>query len=410
MKKKKIINDPVYGFITIPEGLIYDIISHPYFQRLRRIKQMGLNDFVYPGALHTRFHHALGAMHLMSVALLNLRQKGIEISDLEFKSMLAAILLHDIGHGPCSHALESTLVYNDNHEEVSVIIIQYLNKIFHGELNLTLEIFQDQYTRKFFHQLVSSQLDIDRLDYLQRDSFFTGVSEGTIGSDRIIKMLNIKDDHLVVEEKGIYSIENFLNARRLMYWQVYLHKTSVAAEKMMVSLIRRAQYLIRKGIEVPCTRELLLFLREPVKTIHLEQDPDLLDAYCRIDDYDIWSGIKSWQHHPDVILSSISRMFLERNLFQIKLDFKPFENIDMHLIQDKIGNQFNLTDPEDIEFLLCHGAVSNSAYISGNDGINILEKQGTVLDIAEASDLPNIAALGKIVKKYYLTWPKSVNL
>jgi len=410
LEKKKIINDPVYGFITIPEGLIYDIISHPYFQRLRRIKQMGLNDFVYPGALHTRFHHALGAMHLMSVALQNLRQKGTEISDQEFKSMLAAILLHDIGHGPFSHALESTLLLNGNHEEVSVIIIKYLNEKFHGKLNMVLEIFQDQYPRKFFHQLVSSQLDIDRLDYLQRDSFFTGVSEGTIGSDRIIKMLSIKNDHLVVEEKGIYSIENFLNSRRLMYWQVYLHKTSVAAEKMMVSLIRRARFLISKGIEVPCTKELLLFLGEQVKTKRLVQDPNLLEAYCQIDDYDIWSGIKLWQHHQDVVLSAISRMFLERNLFQIKLNFQPFENMDIQLIQDKIGKYFNLSDPEDIEYLLCHGAVSNAAYISGNAGINILNKQGEVLDIAQASDLPNIAALGKIVKKYYLAWPKSVNL
>jgi HD superfamily phosphohydrolase len=223
-------------------------------------------------------------------------------------------------------------------------------------------------------------------------------------------MLNIKNDHLVVEEKGIYSIENFLNSRRLMYWQVYLHKTSVAAEKMMVSLIRRARFLISKGIEVPCTKELLLFLGEQIKTKRLVQDPNLLQAYCQIDDYDIWSGIKLWQHHQDVVLSAISRMFLERNLFQIKLNFQPFENMDLQLIQDKIGKYFNLSDPEDIEFLLCHGAVSNAAYISGNAGINILNKQGEVLDIAQASDLPNIAALGKIVKKYYLTWPKSVNL
>lgn len=410
MVKKKIINDPVYGFITIPEGFIYDLISHPYFQRLRRIKQMGLNDFVYPGALHTRFHHALGAMHLMSVALQNLRQKGTEISDHEFKSMLAAILLHDIGHGPFSHALESTLLSNGNHEEVSVIIMQNLNKKFHGKLDLALEIFQDQYPRKFFHQLVSSQLDIDRLDYLQRDSFFTGVYEGTIGSDRIIKMLNIHNDHLVVEEKGIYSIENFLNARRLMYWQVYLHKTSVAAEKMMVSLVLRAKYLIRKGLEVPCTPELLLFLKEPVDIKSFAQNSNLLNAYCRLDDYDIWSGIKSWQHHQDVVLSSISRMFLDRNLFQIKLNFQPFQNIDLSSIQEKIGNHFNLTDPKDIGFFLCHGAVSNAAYISGNTGISILNKQGDILDIAQASDLPNITALGKIVKKHYLTWPKSVNL
>ncbi len=410
MEKKKIINDPVYGFITIPEGLIYDIISHPFFQRLRRIKQMGLNDFVYPGALHTRFHHALGAMHLMSIALHNLRQKGTKISDEEFQSMLAAILLHDIGHGPFSHALESSLLSNGNHEQVSVIIMQYLNNSFHGKLDLAVEIFQNRYPRKFFHQLVSSQLDIDRLDYLQRDSFFTGVSEGTIGSDRIIKMLRIYDDQLVVEEKGIYSIENFLNARRLMYWQVYLHKTSVAAEKMMVLLIRRAQYLIRKGIEVPCTRELLLFLSKPVSVQHLSGDVNLLTAYCRIDDYDIWSGVKQWQHHQDVVLSSISRMFLERNLFQIRLNFQPFEDIDLHSIQQEIGNQFKLTDIEDIEFLFSHGDVSNAAYISGDTGISILKNQGSLVDIAQASDLPNIASLRKIVKKYYLTWPKSVNL
>jgi len=410
LEKKKIINDPVYGFITIPEGLTYDIISHPFFQRLRRIKQMGLNDFVYPGALHTRFHHALGAMHLMSIALHNLRQKGTKISDEEFQSMLAAILLHDIGHGPFSHALESSLLSNGNHEQVSVIIMQYLNNSFHGKLDLAVEIFQNRYPRKFFHQLVSSQLDIDRLDYLQRDSFFTGVSEGTIGSDRIIKMLRIYDDQLVVEEKGIYSIENFLNARRLMYWQVYLHKTSVAAEKMMVLLIRRAQYLIRKGIEVSCTRELQLFLSKPVSVQHLSGDENLLTAYCQIDDYDIWAGVKQWQHHQDVVLSSISRMFLERNLFQIRLNFQPFEDIDLHLIQQEIGNQFKLTDIEDIEFLFSHGDVSNAAYISGDTGISILKNQGTLVDIAQASDLPNIASLRKIVKKYYLTWPKSVNL
>ena len=409
MEKKKIINDPVYGFITIPEGLIYQIISHPYFQRLRRIKQMGLNDFVYPGALHTRFHHALGAMHLMSVALNNLRHKGQEISRAEYESMLTAILLHDIGHGPFSHALESTLLSHGNHEEVSVIIMRHLNRIFDGRLEMALEIFQNQYKRKFFHQMVSSQLDIDRLDYLKRDSFFTGVSEGTIGSDRIINMLNVHQDQLVVEEKGIYSIENFLNARRLMYWQVYLHKTSVAAEKMMVSLVKRAQYLLRKGIEVPCTKELQLFLAQPIDSQALLDDPILLDAYCQVDDYDIWSGIKSWQHHDDTVLSNISRMFLNRNLFQIVLGMEPVE-VDLGELRQKIAQQYNISEHSDIDFMIGQGVITNAAYTSGDSGISILDKQGQVMDIAEASDLPNIAALGKIVKKHYLTWPKSVTL
>ena len=409
LEKKKIINDPVYGFITIPGGLIYQIISHPYFQRLRRIKQMGLNDFVYPGALHTRFHHALGAMHLMSLALRNLRHKGQDISTTEYESMLIAILLHDIGHGPFSHALESTLLSQGNHEEVSVIIMQHLNRMFDGALDMALEIFQNQYSKGFFHQLVSCQLDIDRLDYLKRDSFFTGVSEGAIGSDRIINMLNVHQDQLVVEEKGIYSIENFLNARRLMYWQVYLHKTSVAAEKMMVALIERAQLLVRTGVEVPCTRELHLFLANPIETNHLISDPNLLDAYCLIDDYDIWSGIKAWQHHRDKVLSSISRMFLSRHLFQIKLGLEPI-TVDFDLLRQRIATQFNFNHQEDVDFMIRQGVITNAAYTSGDSGISILTKQGEVMDIAEASDLPNIVALGKIVKKHYLTWPKSVTL
>jgi HD superfamily phosphohydrolase len=410
LEKKKIINDPVYGFVTIPEGLVYQIISHPYFQRLRRIKQMGLNDFVYPGALHTRFHHALGAMHLMSVALHNLREKGCDISEVEFESMLIAILLHDIGHGPFSHALESTLLPNGNHEEISLIIMQHLNRIFDNKLEVALDIFQDLYPRKFFHQLVSSQLDIDRLDYLQRDSFFTGVSEGTIGSDRIIKMLNVINDHLVVEEKGIYSIENFLNARRLMYWQVYLHKTSVAAEKMMVLLIKRARYLSRNGYDIQASDELMTFLLQEIPVEQLATKGELLHAYCQLDDYDIWSGIKVWQHHEDVVLSTISRMFLERDLFQIKLSFEPFEEVDLEQLKSRIQETFKVKNRQDTEFLFCQGEITNAAYISGKTGINIHMKYGEVMDIASASDLPNITALGKIVKKYYLTWPKSVNL
>ncbi len=408
MNKKKIINDPVYGFITIPDGLIYDIISHPYFQRLRRIKQMGLNDYVYPGALHTRFHHALGAMHLMSITLQNLQNKGHRITSEEFESMLIAILLHDIGHGPFSHALETTLLRHTNHEEVSLIIMQYLDRLFQGQLKTAIKIFTNRYPRKFFHQLVSSQLDIDRLDYLRRDSFFTGVSEGTIGADRIIKMLDVKDDQLVVEEKGIYSIENFLNARRLMYWQVYLHKTSVAAEKMMVQLIRRAQELTRIGHQVPATNHLKRFLETPLDMNDLA-DPAVLQAYCQLDDYDIWSAIKQWQHHSDLVLSSISRMFLDRELFQIKLETKPIAKSLISKISSGIKKKLGIGQQE-VNYLVCHGTISNAAYISGDTGINILSKSGEVLDIAQASDLPNIKALSKIVKKYYLCWPKSVNL
>jgi HD superfamily phosphohydrolase len=345
----------------------------------------------------------------MSVALQNLRHKGVEIDQHEFESMLIAILLHDIGHGPFSHALESTLLPNGNHEEVSVIIMQHLNRMFDNRLALALDIFQDRYSRQFFHQLVSSQLDIDRLDYLQRDSFFTGVSEGTIGSDRIIKMLDVHEGQLVVEEKGIYSIENFLNARRLMYWQVYLHKTSVAAEKMMVLLLKRAQYLVRSGVSIPVSEGLGKFLTKEISTSQLSANTELLEAYCLMDDYDIWAGIKSWQNHEDRVLSSISRMFLSRELFQIRLDFKPFATTDQDEIKAEIAKVYH-TNAKDAEFLFDHGIISNAAYISGSTGINIKMKKGQVLDIASASDLPNIAALGKIVKKFYLTWPKSVNL
>lgn len=370
---------------------------------------MGLNDFVYPGALHTRFHHALGAMHLMNITLQNLQKKGHSISQKEYRSMLMAILLHDIGHGPFSHALESTLLRQTNHEEVSLIIMQYLDRKFKGKLQTAIAIFKDQYPRRFFHQLVSSQLDIDRLDYLRRDSFFTGVSEGTIGADRIIKMLDIRNDQIVVEEKGIYSIENFLNARRLMYWQVYLHKTSLAAEKMIVQLIRRAQELTKKGIAVPASRDLQKFLKNSLSTRDLADNEHYLEAYCRMDDYDIWGAVKEWQYHQDIILSTISTMFLRRDLFQIKLLSKPPHKTTIAELREKIQKQFPV-DPHEVSFLLCSGSISNAAYISGHSGINILTKQGTVLDIAQASDLPNIKALSKIVKKYYLCWPKSVNL
>jgi HD superfamily phosphohydrolase len=409
LNKKKIINDPVYGFITIPDGLIYDLISHPYFQRLRRIKQMGLNDFVYPGALHTRFHHALGAMHLMTVALHHLRSKGHSISNKEYQAMLMAILLHDVGHGPFSHALESSILRHSNHEEISLIIMQHLNRKFKGKLNTAIEIFQNQYPRKFLHQLVSSQLDIDRLDYLRRDSFFTGVSEGTISSDRILILLSVHDDKIVVEEKGIYSIENFLNARRLMYWQVYLHKTSVAAETMLVQLISRAQELTQKGLDVPGSPNLQIFLQRDVTSEDLQKQPEILEAYCQLDDYDIWGAVKSWQYHSDPVLSGISSNFLNRELFQIKIASEPFDKKTVQEIKQKVRAQLGASSQQ-VKYWVYQGKISNSAYISGHGGINILTKEGTVKDIAQASDLPNIKALSKIVKKYYLCWPKSLNL
>nr|HAD49848.1 phosphohydrolase [Algoriphagus sp.] len=324
MKSQKILNDPVYGFITIPSELIFTIIDHPYFQRLRRIKQLGLTDFVYPGALHTRFHHALGAMHLMSITLDNLRNKGTEISDPEYEAALIAILLHDIGHGPFSHALEYSLLKSVPHEELSLLIIELLNQELSGKLDLTLRIFKNQYERKFFHQLVSSQLDIDRLDYLQRDCFFTGVSEGTIGADRIIKMMDVKDDQVVIEEKGIYSIENFLSARRLMYWQVYLHKTTVSAEKMLINLIQRAKDLKIRGANFPISEEFDYLLGNEHTLQDFQSNPDLLKIFLELDDLDLWGAIKLWKKSDDYVLRSISRMFLTRNLFKISLKNDPF--------------------------------------------------------------------------------------
>src|SRR5687767_12730471 len=308
MIKKKIINDPVYGFITIPSELVYEIISHPYFQRLRHIKQLGLTHYVYPGALHTRFQHALGAMHLMGKALDNLRLKGIEISNEEYEATQISILLHDIGHGPFSHTLEEVLLSGIKHESLSYLFIDKLNEELHGALELTLQIFRNSYSRKFFHQLISSQLDIDRLDYLNRDCFFTGVQEGTIGVDRIISMLHVHRDQLVVEAKGIYSIENFLNARRLMYWQVYLHKTTVSAERMVVNLIRRAQALVQAGESIPASDALLLFLQHTFSIEKFRENSEALHTFGQLDDHDIWGAIKLWRNSTDKILAILSQM------------------------------------------------------------------------------------------------------
>lgn len=408
MNKKKIINDPVYGFISIRSELLFDIISHPWFQRLRHIRQLGLTDLVYPGAMHTRFQHALGAMHLMGVVLDNLRNKGIEISEEEYEASQVAILLHDIGHGPFSHTLEDFLLKGIHHESLSYLLMTELDKEFDGALQLALQIFRNSYERKFFHQLVSSQLDIDRLDYLKRDCFFTGVQEGTIGVDRIIAMLNVYEDQLVVEEKGIYSIENFLNARRLMYWQVYLHKTAVAAERMLVNIIRRAQVLVGAGEELQGTDALLLFLKNEFTLGDFKENKEYLSAFARLDDNDIWGGIKHWRNHSDTILSMLSGMLLDRKLFQIMFSSDPIDKSLVEKIRSSVSKKYDTLMAESV-YLFAHGTVSNEGYAEGKQ-INILTKKGTLLDIAQASDLPNIKAISKIVKKNYLCWPKDVSL
>ena len=408
MIKKTIINDPVYGFITIPSQLIAEIISHPFFQRLRHIKQLGMTHYVYPGALHTRFQHALGAMHLMGKVLDNLRMKGIGISKEEYEASQISILLHDIGHGPFSHTLEDTLLSGTKHESLSYLFIDNLNAQLNGALDLTLKIFRNTYTRKFFHQLVSSQLDIDRLDYLTRDCFFTGVQEGTIGVDRIIAMLMIHNDQLVVEEKGIYSIENFLNARRMMYWQVYLHKTSVSAERMLVNVMRRAQALVRADETLQASNALLYFLKKQATLNDFKEDDSLLQHFGSLDDNDIWGALKCWQHHRDHILSLLSRMLLQRELFKVKLSIEPIRKNEIESIIAAVMKKFEILRSE-ANYLFSHGTVTNEAYAEGHH-INILMRSGELRDIAQASDLPNIKAISKIVKKNYLCWPKNVYL
>ncbi|MCW5912767.1 MAG: HD domain-containing protein [Cyclobacteriaceae bacterium] len=409
MNKKKIINDPVYGFIAIPGDLIYDLIQHPYFQRLRYIKQLGLSDLVYPGALHTRFHHALGAMHLMGRVIKALQQKGVEISEAEAEAAQIAILLHDIGHGPFSHALEETLLKEVKHESISYLFMRELNTRFNGALDLALQLFRNSYPRKFFHQLISSQLDIDRLDYLARDSFFTGVMEGTIGVDRIVAMLHVHNDQLVVEEKGIYSIENFLHARRLMYWQVYLHKTALSAERMLVNIIRRAQYLLQAGESLPASDALTSLLRKDYRMEDFTQDKELLDLFGQLDDHDIWGAIKLWRNHPDAILSGLCNRLLQRELFQIVLSSEPIRKSEVEKVRQEIRQVYGILQ-KDTQYLYSYGTVSNEAYVSGGKSINILTRNGEVLDIAHASDLPSIKAISKIVEKSYLCWPKNISL
>lgn len=408
MNKKKIINDPLYGFIHVKSELIFDIISHPWFQRLRYIKQLGLTDLVYPGAVHTRFQHALGAMHLMGRVLDNLRFKGVPISQEEYEAAQLAVLLHDVGHGPFSHALEHSLLAGVKHESISYLLMSALNDEFNGVLDLTLKIFRNSYRRKFFFQLVSSQLDIDRLDYLNRDCFFSGVQEGTIGVDRIILMLHVHNDQLVVEEKGIYSIENFLNARRLMYWQVYLHKTTVCAERMLINIIRRAQALTRAAEKVPASESLQVFLQQTFTVESLRNNKKALHAFGTLDDHDLWGAIKLWRLHPDRILSLLSQMLLDRKLFHIMVSTEPIRKSVIEKIRTSITQKYQTLRAES-SYLFSYGTITNEAYTEG-EKINILTRTGALLDIAQASDLPNIKAISKIVKKNYLCWPKDVSL
>lgn len=407
--KSKIINDPIYGFIGINNEKIFQLIEHPFIQRMRHIRQLGLTELVYPGAIHTRFHHALGAYHLMTKALEVLRSKGVDITDEEMEAAQITTLLHDTGHGPFSHALEETLLPEIKHESLSYLIMKDLNKEFNGGLNLAIKIFQNTYHKKFLHQLVSSQLDIDRLDYLNRDSFFTGVKEGSIGTDRIIAMLHVVKGQLVVEEKGIYNIENFLNSRRLMYWQVYLHKTSVSAERLLVNLIRRAHYLARSGEKLPASESLTHFLYQSVSLEKFSENREMLHAFAMLDDYDVWGAVKTWQTHRDSILAVLCQMLLNRKLFHIRLSTTPIQKSEAEKVRDAIVRQYEITR-SDAAYLFSHGTVSNEAYLSERNTIQILMKSGELLDVAQASDLPNIKAISKIVKKNYLCWPKNLSL
>ncbi len=402
MVKGKILNDPVYGFINIPYGLLFDLMEHPYFQRLRRIKQTSLSHYVYPGALHTRFHHALGALHLVLQAVDVLRGKGADISAEEAEAVSAAILLHDIGHGPFSHTLERALI-NVSHEMLSELFMEKLDEEFGGRLGLARTIFRDAYPKKFLHQLVSGQLDMDRMDYLNRDSFFTGVHEGVIGYDRIIKMLAVHDGELVVEEKGIYSVEKFLIARRLMYWQVYLHKTALAAEKMLSKTIQRAKTLTRMGHKVEATPPLAFFLQNEVQAAQFLTDRDaLLYNFALLDDHDIVSGLKAWMHSDDPLLAFLAGGILNRRLFKLELGNEPFDESWVTSIRHRV-ERWNPFGAEALNYLLFQGQETNSAYDTSKDEINILHKNGKVLPMSMSADY---GIQSKLVTKYYLCYPK----
>ena len=401
----KIISDPVFGFIQIPTGLLLDIVKHPLFQRLNRIKQLGLSSNVYPGAQHTRFQHSLGAFHLMSEAIISLKRKGNFIFDSEAEAVQAAILLHDIGHGPFSHVLEHTLVQGVEHEDISLMLMQKINNDFKGQLNLAIEIFKDHYPKRFLHQLISSQLDMDRLDYLRRDSFFTGVTEGNIGSARIIRMLNVKDDHLVVEKKGIYSIENYLMNRRLMYWQVYLHKTSVAAEKVLINVLVRAEELSKKGVDLFASPALSYFLKNPVDKAWWDAHPEALENYALLDDNDIWCALKVWCHHPDKVLSLLSQDMVNRRIFKVEVSDEPASEEKITAIRTELAERYKLPY-EETSYLVDASTVQKDMYRMEDDSIEILFDDGSSKDISQVSDMLNVELLSKKVRKHYLCYQR----
>ena len=408
MSDVKIINDPVFGFIKIPKGILYGIVEHPLFQRLNRINQLGLASVVYPGARHTRFQHSLGAFHLMSEAILNLQQKGNFIFDSEAEAVQAAILMHDIGHGPFSHVLENTLISGISHEEISLMMMEEINRSMNGQLNLAISIFKGEYPKNFLHQLISSQLDMDRLDYLRRDSFFTGVHEGNIGSARIIKMLNVADDRLVIDHKGIYSIENYLTSRRLMYWQVYLHRTCVAYEKVLVNMLKRAKELIKKGQQVFASPALLYFLENDVDAEWFATHPEALQNYSELDDSDIWSAMKAWKHHQDKILSTLATDMLDRRIFKVEvLEEMPSEE-RLEELKHTIAQQMDIAY-EDAHYMMSLNTIQKDMYNVDDDKIQILYKNGEIKDISEASELLNVQLLSKKIRKYYLCYQRFQN-
>jgi len=402
--KRKIVNDPIYGFITIPNSLIYDLIQHSYFQRLRRISQMGLSYLVYPGAHHTRFHHALGAMHMMQKAIEVLRFKEVSISKDEENALLIAILLHDIGHGPFSHAMEHSIV-EVHHEEISMFFMHKLNQEFEGKLTLAIKIFKGEYHRKFMLQLISSQLDMDRMDYLKRDSFYSGVAEGNINSDRLIQMMNVVDDVLVMEEKGIYSIEKFLTSRRLMYWQAYLHKTSIVAELILTKTLKRAKELLHKGVEVDCSKPFHYFMENKITSN--EFNDDTLNTFSQLDDFDIISALKKWQFHDDFILSSLSKMIINRDLLKIKVSSEKFPKEELEKLTVKLLEN-NLISKNEVDYFVFKGKIKNQAYDKAAEPIRILKKDQTIEDVVEASDQLNLKALSKPVTKYFICYPKQL--
>jgi HD superfamily phosphohydrolase len=405
MNEHKIINDPVFGFIKIRRGLLYDIVQHPLFQRLNRIVQLGLASVVYPGARHTRFQHSLGALHLMSEAVKSLTEKGIYIFDMEEEAVQAAILMHDIGHGPFSHVLENTLISGISHEEISLMMMEQINRDLKGQLNLAISIFKDEYPNKIFHQLISSQLDMDRLDYLRRDSFYTGVTEGNIGSARIIKMLNVADDRLVVDAKGIYSVENYLTTRRLMYWQVYLHKTTVGYEKILVNALKRAKLLAREGREIFASPALGYFLNNDINAAWFDSHEEALSNYAELDDSDIWSALKVWRHHDDKILATLATDLVDRRLFKVEVTEEPPTEEYLAAIRSRIVNAMGISN-EDASYMMSLTEIGKDMYNPEDDSIGILYKDGTVRDIAEASEILNVQLLSKKIRKYYLCYQR----